>query len=156
MNYYIKTMWGPGADCYPKKDKGGVISFSIDYPKQSEKFKECDGFFLYETGHKEDGRIGVKAIYAYGQIAEDQKGKDLKRNYITRGKEFSWGVKVNIQKRVKSEDGVSISQLRKLGIKQFEAPGGLIKITDEQFVILKEELNKTNNKDKSQRWIDWF
>ena len=43
-------MWGPRADRYPEKDKGGVISFSINYPKQAEKFKECDGFFLYETG----------------------------------------------------------------------------------------------------------
>jgi len=51
-------------------------------------------------------------------------------------------VRVDIQKRVKSEDGVPISQLRKLGIKQFEVQGGLIKITDEQFEILKKELDK--------------
>jgi len=148
MNYYIKTIWGPRADCYPKKDKnGGVISFPINYPKQSQKFEECDGFFLYETSHKEDDQIGVKAIYAYGQIAEDQKGKDLEKNYIARGKEFGGGVRVDIQKRVKGEDGISISQLRKLGIRQFEALGGLIKITDEQFAILKKELDKINNKD---------
>jgi len=142
MNYYIKTMWGPRADRYPEKDKGGVISFSINYPKQAEKFKECDGFFLYETGCKENDQIGTKTIYAYGQIADNQKGEDLRRKYITRGKKFGWGVRVDIQKRVKSEDGVPISQLRKLGIKQFEVQGGLIKITDEQFEILKKELDK--------------
>lgn len=139
-------MWGPRADRHPEKDKGGVISFSINYPKQAEKFKECDGFFLYETSDKEGDQIGVKTIYAYGQIAGNQKGEDLKRNYITKGKEFSWGVRVDINKRVKSEAGIPISQLRKLGIKQFQAPGGLIKITDEQFAILKKELDKINSK----------
>ena len=141
-------MWGPRADRYPEKDKGGVISFVIDHPKQAEKFKECDGFFLYETGYKENDQIGAKTIYAYGQIADNQRGEDLGRNYITRGKEFGCGVRVNINKRVKSEDGISISRLRKLGIKQFQAPGGLIKIADEQFVILKKELDKIKNKNE--------
>ncbi len=149
MNYYIKTMWGPRADRYPEKDKGGVISFSINYPKQAKKFRECNGFFLYETGCKENNQIGVKAIYAYGQIADNQKGEDLERNYITRGKEFNWGVRVDINKRVKSEYGILISQLKKLGIKQFQAPGGLIKITNEQFAILKKELDKIKNKDEA-------
>lgn len=141
-------MWGPRADRYPEKDKGGVISFSINYPKQAEKFKECDGFFLYETGCKENDQTGSKTIYACGQISNNQKGEDLERNYVTKGKEFSWGVRVDINKRVKSKDGISISQLRKLGIKQFEAQGGLIKITDEQFAILKKELDNINNKNK--------
>ena len=146
MNYYIKTMWGPRADRYPEKDKGGVIFFPTNYPKQKEKFKKCDGFFLYETGCKENDEIGAKAIYAYGQIADNQTGKDLERDYIARGKEFSRGVRVDINKRVRSKDGISISQLRELGIKQFEAQGGLIKITDEQFLILKKELDKIKNK----------
>jgi len=140
MNYYIKTIWGPRADDCPEKNEEGVISFPINYPKQAERFKECDGFFLYETSRKENGQIGNKTIYAYGQIADNQKGEDLKKEYIANGKEFGWGVRVDIKKRVKSKDGISIVRLKKLGIKQFQVRGGLIKITEEQFKILKEEL----------------
>lgn len=140
MNYYIKTIWGPRADDCPKKDDGGIISFPKNYPKQAERFKDCDGFFLYETERKENGQIGSKTIYAYGQIADNQKGEDLKREYTINDKEFGWNIRVDIKKRVKSKDGIPIFRLRKLGIKQFQVRGGLIKITDEQFEILRKEL----------------
>lgn len=142
MNYYIKTIWGPRADRYPEKDKGGVILFNEKYPGRAEKFKECDGFFLYETAKEENGQVGVKTIYAYGQIADNQKGEDLKITYTDIDKVWSCGVRVDIHKRVRSEGGIPISRLRKLEIKQFQARGGLIRITDKQFAILKKELDK--------------
>ncbi|MFH0792170.1 MAG: hypothetical protein V1905_03085 [bacterium] len=145
MNYYIKTIWGPWADRYPEKDKGGVISFNEKFPWQAKRFKECDGFFLYETGREENDRIGFKTIYAYGQIADNQKGEDLEITHTDTGKVWGCRVRVNI-KRVRSKDGIPISRLRKLGIKQFQAQGGLIRITDKQFVTLKKELDKIQNK----------
>jgi len=53
-------MWGPRADRYPEKDKGGVISFSINYPKQAEKFKECDGFFFMKLAARKTIKSELK------------------------------------------------------------------------------------------------
>lgn len=136
MNYYIKTIYGPYAYDCPAEDK--MITFTNQ--KTSVRFKDCSGFLLYETAHKVDNKKGLKVIYAYGEIAKEQNQQESKKTAFSDGKSWSWGIKVNINKKVKTEYGIPISRLRELGIRQFQSQGGLIKITDEQFKILKEEL----------------
>jgi len=132
MAYYIKTIWGPHGNEYAGH---GFIEFPINCENTSKKFKECDGFLIYETGREEDGCNGHMTVFALGEVSRNQS--DLPKN----NKDWGWFVRTNILKIVSSEDGIGIKQLRKLGINQFQIPGGLIPITKEQFEAIATELN---------------
>jgi len=132
MAYYIKTIWGPDGDCYATD---GFVGFPINCKNVSQKFKECDGFVIYETGREENGRRGNMSVFAIGEISCDQS--NLPENKL----KWGWYVRVNIIKRVDPRDGVPIEKLRSLGIAQFQIPGGLIPITKEQFEAIATEFN---------------
>jgi len=132
MAYFIKTIWGPDGSNYAIDN---IVNFPIKAQNISERFKEGDGFLIYETGSERDGVRGNKTIFAAGTVSRNQV--DLPKNT----KDWGWAVRVEISKRVHPADGVPIGKLRKLGIKQFQIPGGLIPITDQQFDALVEELN---------------
>ena len=144
MAYYVKTVWPPGKDNYPD----GIIHFPTKTKKISEKFKKCDGFFIYETGKARDGMKGNKTIFAYGKISQNQKGKELEEIKISDGKEFRWGVRVEIFLKVDSFIGIPKEKIGELGIKQFQIPGGLIEITKDQFDKLCLELEKCSARDQ--------
>lgn len=133
MAYYIKTIWGPDGDHYAER---GFIEFPIKCKNVSEKFKECDGFLIYETGREENGRRGNMAVFAVGKVARDQT--NLPANKI----KWGWYVRVNIIKNVDPREGVSVKRLRELGINQFQIPGGLIPITKNQFDKIVEEFDE--------------
>lgn len=64
-NYYIKNIWGPGGqEGYGNK----IIGFDEKQKKAAQRFSKCDGFFLYETGNKDNNKIGAKTIFAKGTI----------------------------------------------------------------------------------------
>lgn len=131
MAYCIKTIWGPHGDHYAEH---GFIEFPIKCENVSQKFKECDGFLIYETGREENGRRGCKAIFAAGEISRNQK--NVPENKI----DWGWYVRVSIKKNVNPKNGVPIKRLRELGIKQFQIPGGLIPIQKEQYEKILSEL----------------
>ena len=138
MTYCIKTVWPSGKNIYPDD----IIRFPVKTKKMSEKFKKCDGFFIYETGKVRDGENGNKTIFACGKISQNQKGEELEKIDICDGKEFRWGVRVKILKKVDSFVGIPKEKIGKLGIKQFQIPGGLLEITKNQFDKLYSELEK--------------
>ena len=90
MNYYIKTIWGPHGDWYPK---GKFIEFPIKCKNASEKFKECSGFLIYETGREENGCRGRKTVFATGKISRYQE--NIPENKI----DWGWYVRVDITKK---------------------------------------------------------
>jgi len=132
MSYYIKTIWGPNGDRYIE---GRLIGFPIKCKNVSEKFKNCDGFVIYETGRKENGRRGSMAVFAVGEISDDQT--NLPENEL----KWGWHARINIIKSIAPKDGVGVKRLREFGINQFQIQGGLIPITKNQFDNIVEELN---------------
>ncbi|MBU4481533.1 hypothetical protein KKH59_04475 [Patescibacteria group bacterium] len=151
-NYYIKNIWGPGGQKgYPHKDK---TEFAEGQKRAAERFSECDGFFLYETGGKENDKIGAKTIFAQGTVQlppEVITNQDGQKHGIERGeeKEFPYDVKINLSVRIHPRDGVPLDTIRKIlksPKEKMQRPGGLIKITKEQFDQLFIELNKRPQK----------
>jgi len=148
-NYYIKDIWGPGAqEGYPYKENNSdncLIYFSSK--KGQECFRKCKGFLIYETGHKTKNGMGSKTIYAYGVIVSDQSDLSEYWSDIDE-KKFPFPVRIRLQKRINPEDksGVSLDIIRailKSPKEKMQRPGGLIKITKEQFDQLSIELNKS-------------
>ncbi len=147
-NYYIKNIWGPdGQEGYPNKDR---TEFAEGKRKAAQRFSECDGFFLYETGGKNNGKIGAKAIFAKGTVqipSEVIISQDEQKYGIERGEEkkFPYHVKVSLSVRINPLNGVPLDTIRtilKSPKERMQRHGGLIKITKEQFDQLSIELNK--------------
>jgi len=134
--YFIKSIWGPGGVSYPAGD--GLIDFSSK--RSAERFAECDGFFLYETaGNPRTGNQGGrKSIYAQGTIHSGIIGVDW-NNLV----QHFWNVLVDFNKIVHPSNGIPLDVIRNiLGMDKhstIQRPGGLIKITDEQFAALSLE-----------------
>lgn len=63
-NYYIKCIWGPGAQEYPpypcKENNSDNCLIYFSSKRGQERFRECKGFLIYETGHKAKDKIGSK------------------------------------------------------------------------------------------------
>ena len=144
--YYIKTIWGPaGQEGYPENNNN-EIEFADGQKSRAEAFLGCAGFLLYETGHRENGVTGTKAIYAYGRIISE---KLLTKKKISNSKVFLYHVKVEL-KRIGPELWVPLKTVRKIRRKKnMQAKGGLIKVSAQQFERLKKELNKTYAKTPS-------
>jgi len=127
-NYYIKYVWGPHAQKGYPYPGGNLIHFAAGQEQACQRFKECKGFLLYETGSKEGNKTGAKAIYAQGIVASDQP-KSIKSE-CSRNKEFSYAVRVNLQKRVDPEDGIPFKEMKEItGVKNMQRRGGLLEIT---------------------------
>lgn len=147
--YYIKYITGPhGQTDYPENN-GNLVAFAVGQEKPSIRFKKCDGFFLYETGHKAGEKTGAKAIYAQGIISDDQSSF-LHLPEFGVGEKWPYAVKVILQTRTDPLNGVSLEKVREItGARTLQRKGGLLKITEEQFDVLSSELKKClKNKEK--------
>ncbi len=102
MSYYIKNIWGPGGQKgYPQKNQ---IDFAEGQKKAAERFGECSGFLLYETGHCEGNKIGAKSIFAYGTVAFpeiifDQYARKHGESIGVVERSFPYLVKINLSKK---------------------------------------------------------
>lgn len=134
--YFIKIIDGPeGQKGYPKDN---LIHFTTK--NSCERFKECGGFLIYETGGYNQ-KEGLMTIYAYGSIDPEQP------QYIkpveARGRHYPYGVKVKLSKHIPPKNGVPLDKIREITkIKKFQRPGGILKITKEQFDDLCTDLDK--------------
>lgn len=138
--YYIKYITGPGGQQGYPENRGNLIAFKIGEEKACDRFKKCDGFLIYETGHSTRGKIGAKAIYARGVIAEDQTSF-LHLPGFGVGEEWPYVTKVVLEKRVNPIDGVPLKRIEEIIEKRLAVKhGGIWKITDDQFDKLSSEL----------------
>ena len=143
-DYYIKHIWGPGGqEGYPHRNKAGEerIDFAEGQEKAAQRFSECKGFLLYETGKKGDNnKVGAMKIYAQGTVVSPK----VQSVAITHGdevKRFSYTVKTKLNRRIDPRDGVPLKTMKKiLGIDSIQRPGGLLAITKEQFDALVTKL----------------
>lgn len=144
-DYYIKYITGPCGQMGHPEDNGNLVEFAAGQEGSCNRFKECDRFFIYETGHKTKNKVGAKAIYAQGIIADDQSS--FLRLYpgtgFSVGGRHPYAAKVVLQKRVDPLNGVSLKKIREItGVGMMQRKGGLLKITKEQFDALSLELEK--------------
>lgn len=153
MAYYIKCIWAPGGQ--EGLDDEERTEFAEGQKRAAQRFCECDGFFLYETGNKNKGKIGAKAIFAKGTVQKPFKvitiQNEHKHNSGREEKKFPYRVKINLDKKVNSLNGVSLDIIRKILGKPKESmqrQGGLIKTTKDQFDKLYLELEKCSQKIK--------
>lgn len=139
--YYIKTIWGPGGqEGYPEKNR---VNFAEKQMKAAERFCECSGFLLYETGHCGNGKTGAKTIFAKGIITSSEVAFETETEEF-RGRKFPYFVKVELKTRINPLYGIPISMVRKIIEKKHEnmqRHGGLIEITKKQFEKICLELN---------------
>ncbi len=159
MAYYIKTVWPPGGQEEGLDDEERT-EFAEGQKRAAKHFIKCDGFFLYETGHKNKGKIGAKAIFAKGTVQAPFKVITIQdKCYSTdkgEEKKFPYHVKINLGKneRVNSRDGVSLNTIRKVLKKpkdKMRQKGGLIEIKKDQFDKLYSELKKCSQKAKNKK-----
>ncbi len=150
-DYYIKYITGPGGQMGYPENNGYLVAFAPRQEKPCNRFKECDGFLLYETGHKTGDRAGAKAIYARGVVAVDQSSF-INLPEFGVGEKWPYVVKVNIQKRVDPAKGVPQKRIEEIvGKKLRDKPGGIWKITKEEFDALSSELN---NARRASFWLN--
>jgi hypothetical protein len=149
MTYYIKNTWGPGGqEGYPFDE----IHFAEGQQKAAERFSQCDGFFIYETGHCEYHKCGAKAIFAKGTVVSpkvffNKNATKSGENLGVEERRFPYSIKIEINTRIDPLKGVSLNTIRQiLGRHQetMQRPGGLMKITEEQFNKLSLELERYN------------
>lgn len=149
-NYYIKNVWGPYGQSKDFLQKTINMHFAEGQERAANRFSGCDGFFIYETGGKENDKIGAKAIFAQGTVQLPIQ-VFYKRDGIKHGrngreaKEFPYYVKINLSIRTNPLNGVPLDTIRailKSPKEKMQRHGGLIKITKEQFDQLSIELNK--------------
>lgn len=155
MTYYIKNIWGPdGQEGYPRKDK---TEFAEGQERAAQRFIKCDGFFLYETGRKNKGKKGAKAVFAQGTV---QTPSEVTTNQAEINKKesvekiFLYEVKINLSVRINPLDGVSLDIIRRVLKKpreNMQRQGGLIKITEDQFNKLCLELERCSKKAKNKK-----
>ena len=145
-DHYIKYITAPhGQTGYPENN-GNLVAFALGQEKPCNRFKECAGFFLYETGNEAEDKLGAKAIYARGVIAADQTSF-LHLPGFGVGETWPYAVKVVLEKRVDPPHGVSIYKIEEIiGKRLTNKRGGIWKITKEQFDALSSELDKCSDK----------
>lgn len=137
-DYYIKYITGPcGQEGYPESN-GNLVAFRF----RPDRFKNCAGFLLYETGHKNKKMVGAKAIYACGSIDADQVSF-LGLPEFGVGEKWPYVVKVVIQKRVDPLNGVPRYKVEEIiGREVRRQKNGILKITEREFKLLSEELDR--------------
>lgn len=158
MAYYIKCIWAPGGQ--EGLDDEKRTEFAEGQERVAQRFSECDGFFLYETGHKNKGKIGAKAIFAKGTVQTPSEVITIQneRKYSAGGEEkkFPYHVKINLSEKEKTNslNGVPLDTIRIILEKpkeNMQRSGGLIKITKDQFDKLYSELKKCSQKNKDKK-----
>ena len=144
-NYYIKVVYAPMLDHALRVGEDCTLHFAEAEKRNANKFAESVGFLVYETGRRHDAGVGTKSIFARGAPSS------FRYEYVDNppevdGHKYPLGVKVEIEKRVKPENGVLLERVRELVPRlqrnTFQSHGGLIGISREEFVVLKEELEK--------------
>lgn len=144
-DYYIKTVYAPISDHDLRESTECNIHFAEAEKRLGNRFAKSVGFLVYETGRVHDTGVGAKSIFARGTTL------DLACNYVddpreVEGHKYPLGVQVEIEKRVKPENGVSLEQIRRLVPRfihhTFQAHGGLIGISSEEFEVLSNELDE--------------
>lgn len=144
-NYFIKYVWGPaGQEGYPEKNgfyfAKDIIHFAEGSEKQCERFKNCAGFLLYETGHSHSSLKGAMAIYAWGVVSPDQENLNICPGHA-RDKCFVSGVRVILNKKLNPKNGVPLKKIKELtSVRNMQRRGGLLLITEEQFETLRDML----------------
>lgn len=149
-NYYIKNVWGPYGQSKDFLQETIDMYFAEGQERAINRFSKCDGFLIYETGGKENDKIGAKAIFAQGTIQLPSKVFHKKdgikhRKSDREAKEFPYYVKINLSIRTNPLNGVPLDTIRtilKSPKEDMQRHGGLMKITKEQFDQLSIELNK--------------
>ena len=145
--YYIKYIWGPGGQQGYPSDIDNVIAFAERSEKQCERFRDCAGFLLYETGHGNKDFKGAKAIYAWGIVNPNQENLSISRENIEEagGKRWTSGVRVILKKRVDPKEGIPLNEIKKLtGMGNVQRRGGILSITEDQFKVLQGMLEIKN------------
>lgn len=148
--YYIKNIWGPHGQSEEFLQETIDLHFAEGQEQAAERFSECDGFFLYETDGKKNGKIGAKTIFAKGTVQlppEVITSQDGQKHGTERGeaKKFPYYVKINLSARINPLDGIPLNTIREIlesPKETMQRPGGLIKITKEQFGQLSLKLQK--------------
>ena len=156
MTYYIKNIWASGGQDGLDDEKR--TEFAEGQKQAAQRFSECDGFFLYETGHKNKGKIGAKAIFAQGTIQTPSEviiNQNEQKYRVEGGEEklFPYHVKINLSVRINSLNGVSLDMIRMVLKKprdDMQRRGGLIEITKDQFDKLCLELEKCSRKSQNK------
>ena len=151
MAYYIKNIWGPGGQ---KGDPRDRIGFAEGQKLAAKRFSECNGFLIYETGGKEDEKIGAKAIFAQGTVqipSEVIANQDEQKYGKERGEEkkFPYDVKINLSVKINPLNGVLLNTIREIlksSKEKMQRKGGLIEIEKDQFDKLCLELEKCYRK----------
>lgn len=144
-SYYIKYVWGPaGQEGYPENNEfyfaKDIIHFSEGSENQCERFKNCTGFLLYETGHSHSDLKGAMAIYAWGVVNPNQENLNIIPGRA-REKCFASGVRVILKKRLDPKNGIPLKKIKELtGVGGMQRRGGLLPITEDQFEKLREIL----------------
>ena len=154
MAYYIKNIWGPdGQNGYPEVSQ---TEFAEGQEKAAERFSQCDGFLLYETGHCENNKIGAKSIFAKGSVISPEvlSNKNIKKYGKGIGvaeRSFPYAIKIKLDIRINPLNGIPLNAIRRIIEKPKETMqrlGGLIRITEDQFDVLSLELDRAKNNDK--------
>ncbi|MBU1876982.1 hypothetical protein KKA72_01375, partial [Patescibacteria group bacterium] len=133
---------GPaGQQGYPE-NVNNVIEFAEGAEKQSESFKNCAGFLLYENSASNKDFKGAKTIYARGIIDSNQDNLGIKPKAIEDGKRWTSGVRVILEKRVDPKEGISLNKIKELtGVgNNMQRRGGLLSISEDQFKKLEKML----------------
>ncbi len=103
MSYYIKNIWGPGGqEGYPFDDD---MHFAENQRSMAERFADCDGFLVYETGHRKGDIEGAKTIYGKGVVTSNEayfnkNGHKSGTDRNVEEKVFSYTVKIKLNLRV--------------------------------------------------------
>ena len=133
MTYFIKQIYGPAAQTeqYPQT----IIHFAKGREAELNRFLNCHGFLLYETG----SGGGAKAIYGYGTVSSNQNRTVSARE--ANGVTFTLGAWVDTVHVVNPQNGVPLQEMTEvLGIYNIQRRGGIVEITEEQFANLKNRL----------------
>lgn len=138
-SYYIKTVYAPAR--FPKGIS--VVGFAGSAAKQAERFQDCAGFLLYETGRPKG--VGNKAILARG-VVNTPSATPTHRSWIVNNKDFSIGMPIRIEKSVEPQNGIPLSSVRllvpRLRKHRMQARGGLIALEPDEFKTLSGALDK--------------
>lgn len=148
--YYIKMVYGSTTpDSRPwKEGEESNLHFAEDQKKLCSRFVQATGVLVYETRNSGGDRTGSQRIFARATIntLNYEDVWDKEPIVDSTGKKYPLGVKVLFDKIVPSEKGLPLEEIYDLCPRLTnhfkQAQGGLIGITLDEFVALKDALGK--------------
>lgn len=148
--YYIKMVYGSSTPDGRAWQEGGEynLHFAEDQRKLCNRFVEATGVLVYETKHSGSDRPGSQRIFARATVnainCEDVWDKEPVVD--DKGKKYPLGVNVRFDKIVPSEQGLTLEEIYEICPRLTnhfkQAQGGLIGITSDEFIALKDALDK--------------